>query len=250
MSRHFIVLLLLTLSSPGNANSWEIVPSVDAYWIKTNSQDQHQLVVIRKDHVSWFMLILATDSPPPGEDIPVKIKFDRSPPETVHLKFMDNRPEQSIFRIELSEQQKEIYISRMITGLKMTISFDKKVKGNREISFSLKGFTVALNDLLIADDIGSLDPSWLHEKHKDHELFCYLTSAISVKVMQQRIEGYNFSDSLHSIKQTGYSMIDNNLSSIISQIYNIPQNNLPSEPKAEKYMIFRRCMKQWQQQNQ
>jgi len=220
------------------------VPSVDGYWIKTSSKENHQLIVIRNQNITHFMLILATDSPPPDFPIPIKIGIDNIPTESSYLKFLERRPEQSIFTIELSEESGNIQVSRMISGLTMSIIFTDQVKGNRRISFSLLGFTAALNDLLIADDIGSLDPGWMLKNHKDRELFCYLASNVSIEAMHYRILGYTYSRTLHSIKNTGYPIIDNNLADIISQTYNIPRKQLPTEPKAEKYMIFRRCIKQ------
>lgn len=248
MYRHALIFFLLLSCSTSHADDWKLVPSVDGYWIKASNKDNHQLIVIRKQNISYFMLILATDSPPPDNAIPVRIAIDKSQPEDAYLKLLEKRPDQSIFQIDFDNDQKDTYITRMIAGLKISFIFNGNVRSNTRITFSLKGFTAVLNDLLIADDIGSLDQGWLLKNHKDHELFCYIMSNISIEAMQLRIKGYNYSGSLHSIQKTGHSIIDNNLANIIQQVYNIPENQLPSEPKAEKYMIFRNCLKQRQQQ--
>jgi len=248
MYRHALIFFLLIPCSISHADDWKLVPSVDGYWIKTSNNENHQIIVIRNQGQSHFMLVLATESLPPDSSIPIEISFDGSKPNESYLKLLEKRNDQSIFHIELNDKQKDYYISRMIAGLKMTFIFDKNVRGKNRISFSLKGFTASLNDLLIADDIGSLDQGWLLKNHKDHELFCYMMSNISIKAMQNRIKGYSYSRSLHDIEKSGHSIIDNNLANIIQQVYNIPKKQLPTEPKAEKYTIFRNCIKQKQQQ--
>ncbi len=242
------MLIGQALAGNSAADNWTLVSSNGAYWIKTVNADQHELLVAYYEEAAQILLILKTDSPPPDKTLPVKIRIDRGPKESGWLTFLEKRPDQSIVRIELNDEQKHSYLSQMIAGLTMTIYFDFQVSGGKTISkkvpFSLKGFTVALNDLLIANEIGSLDPGWLLKHKKDRELYCLLTTNISIQAMQYRLKGESYKNVLHLIPQTGYSFIDHNFGELVEQVYNIPKKQLPYVPRAEKYLMFSHCMEQ------
>jgi len=250
----FLLLLFAgtVLAGSSAADNWTLVSSKDAYWIKTVSADSHELLVAYHEDAAQFLLILKTDSPAPDKTLPVSIQIDRGPKQGGHLRLLEKRPEQSIFRLEVDEADKANYLAQMIAGLKMTIHFDfiRKQHSSRgsafskNVSFSLMGFTVALNDLLIANDIGSLNPEWLMRHNKDRELYCLLTTNVSIKAMQYRLDGEDYNNVLHLVPETGYSIIDHNLGEIIEQVYRIPQGDLPYVPRAEKYLMFANCMKQ------
>ncbi len=244
MKQYAIGIILLLISGTVSATDWEVISSNDGFWIRTTNHNQHGLLVAYQNNQPHFLLILQTDSPPPNKAIPVKIQIDKGPRENSKLYLLEKRPEQSIFRIDVEDKHKNKYISRMIAGLNWSIHFESGLNKNKSISFSLKGFTVAFNDLLIGNDIGSLDPGWLIKHRKDHELYCLMTTNISVQAIQYRIKGKSYADTLHLIPQTQYSLIDNNLADIISQVYKLPFKRLPYEPRAEKYLMFSRCMKQ------
>ena len=184
-----------------------------------------------------------SDSPPPDKPIPIWLKIDRGQQQPSQLYFLKKNPEQSIFKIDIGSDLKQNYIARMIAGLKWSIIFNQNSRANRTISFSLIGFTVAFNDLLIANDIGTLDPNRLKANKKNRELFCYITSNITVQALDHRLRGDTSKEALNSISKTDYSSLNRHLPDIITQVYNIPKKQLPSEPGAEKYIIFNRCMK-------
>ncbi len=240
------------LAGSDSADNWTLVSSKDAYWIKTVNAEQHELLVAYYDDTPQFLLILKTDSPPPNKVLPISIRIDRGPKQPGQLQFLEKRDERSIMRIEVNDDDKNGYLSQMIAGLTLAIDFDflsgKKSRVNKNmaktISFSLKGFTVALNDLLIANDIGSLDPAWIMKHDKDRELYCLMTTNISIEAMQYRLKGESYNNVLHLIEKTGYSIIDHNLGEIIEQVYRIPEKNLPYVPRAEKYLMFSNCMEQ------
>ncbi len=256
MQKYVIGCLLFLFVAPalaGNdADNWTLVSSKDAYWIKTVNAEQHELLVAYHDDTPQFLLILKTDSPPPDKVLPISIRIDRGPKQPGRLRFLEKRAEQSILRIEVNDDDKNGYLTQMIAGLTMAIDFDflsgQKSRMDKNIaktvSFSLKGFTVALNDLLIANDIGSLDPAWLMKHDKDRELYCLITTNISIEAMQYRLKGENYNNVLHLINKTGYSIIDHNLGEIIEQVYSIPEKSLPYVPRAEKYLMFSNCMEQ------
>jgi len=250
--RHYVAgIILLIISGTVSATDWKLVSSNDGFWIKTSNQNQHELLLAYQKDKPQFLLILKTAGPSPNKAIPIKIKIDKGPRENSELNLLEKRPEQSIFRIEVHENNQKTTISRMIAGLNLSIYFNSGINKNKSISFSLKGFTVAFNDLLIGNEIGSLDPAWLIKHRKDRELYCLMTTNISIQAMQYRIKGKKYADTLHLIPQTQYSLINDSLAEIISQVYNIPYKNLPYEPRAEKYLIFSRCMGQyWQQRGQ
>ena len=248
-----IILFLISGSvcSSDNNSDWKLISSNDGFWIKTNNHDQHELLLTYEKNQPQFLLILKTDSPPPDKPIPVKIQIDKGPREDSKLILLENRPEQSIFRIEINNRKKNNYVARMISGLNWSIYFNSGLNKKRSISFSLKGFTVAFNDLLISNEIGSLDPAWLIQHRKDRELYCLLTTNISIQAMQYRIQGKSYAKTLALIPESNYSIIDHNLGEIIHQVYKLPSKNLPYEPRAEKYLMFSRCMGQpFQYRNQ
>lgn len=250
----FILFMLIGPALAGNNNSdnWKLVSSKDAFWIKTINAESHELLVAYHEDTPQFLLILKTDSPAPNKTLPVSIQIDFGPKQTGQLRFLEKRPEQSILRLEVNDADKINYLSQMIAGLTMTIYFDFASRQNananstlsKKASFSLKGFTVALNDLLIANEIGSLNTAWLMQHNKDRELFCLLTTDVSIKAMQYRLAGEDYNNVLHLIPETGYSIIDHNLGEIIEQVYKIPQRELPYVPRAEKYLMFSNCMEQ------
>lgn len=247
----FLLLLLFgTAMAADNreTDNWKLVLSNDALWIKTVNADKHELLVAYHDDSAHFLLILKTDSPPSDATLPVSIRIDRGQKQSGRLTFLEKRPEQSIARIEVNDAEKHTYLSQMIAGLTMTIYFDFQASGSKtiskKISFSLKGFTVALNDLLIANDIGSLDPAWLLKHKKDRELYCLLTTDISIHAIQYRLDGESYKNVLHLIPQTGYSLIDHNIGKLVEQVYKVPEEKLPYVPRAEKYLMFNHCMEQ------
>ena len=238
--------ILLISCSICQADNWIVVPSNDAYWLKTINSEKHELLIAYNNTTPHFLLIISTDSPPPEQSIPIWLKIDRGQKHESQLHFLKQNTEQSIFRIEINNNIKNDYIARMIAGLKWSIFFDREAAENRAISFSLIGFTVAFNNLLIANDIGSLDPVRLKADNKNDELFCYITSNITVQALQHRLNSNSYIETLHSISKNDHSSMAQHLPGIITQVYNIPDDQLPSEPGAEKYIIFKRCMKSQQ----
>jgi hypothetical protein len=202
------------------------------------------LLIAYQNNKPQFLLILNTDSPSPDKAIPVKLKIDKGLRENSQLIFLEKRSAKSIFRINIKDNVKNSYISKMIAGLNWMIYFNSGKSNERHISFSLKGFTTTFNELLITNKTGSLDPAWLIKHRKDRELYCLMTTNISIKAMQYRRQGKSYVQSLALIPESGYSVIDHNLSEIINQVYSLPLKSIPYEPRAEKYLMFSRCMKQ------
>jgi len=243
MKQFSIFILLLLFSCAGNTACWELVSSDDGFWIKTTNDDQHALLVAYRDAKPQLLLILNTVSPEPDQSIPAKIKIDRGTWLQSSLIPLEKRSGQIIFRLETGSKLKDELISRLIAGINLSVHFNFDPHKNTTIVFSLHGFTVAFNDLLIANEIGSLDHAWLFKHRKDRELYCLLTTNISLRAMEYRLQNKSYAQTLTLIPKTQHSIIDQNFDEIIEQVYQLPYNDLPYVPRAEKYLMFSRCMK-------
>jgi len=243
MKQISIFILLLLFSCAGHTADWKLVSSNDGFWIKTTNNEQHELLLAYKGNKPQLLLILNTDSPEPRKFIPVKIKIDRGTWLQNKLIPLEKRSEQIIFRLETGSSLKDELISRMIAGISWSVIFNFANNKNKTIVFSLHGFTVAFNDLLIANEIGSLEPAWLFKHRKDRELYCLLTTNISILAIEYRLKNTSYAKTLTLIPKTQYPIIDHNFGEIINQVYQLPYDDLPYVPRAEKYLMFSRCMK-------
>ncbi len=257
MRKYLVVCFIFLLISPAYASesdvhNWILDTSKDENLIKTVNSHHDELLVAYYEKELHVFLILKTDSLLPDKILPVSIRIDRSSERKAKLHFLEKRHGQTVMRVEFNLADKGSYLSRMIAGLTILFDFSEKSGGYagantkqvKSVSFSLKGFTVALNDLFIINDIGSLDDEWLLHHNKERELFCLMTSNISIEAMQYRLKGESYNSVLHLINKTGYSIIDHNLTEIVGQVYKIPKNNIPYVPRAEKYLMFTNCMEQ------
>ncbi|MDH5572403.1 MAG: hypothetical protein OEY89_11595 [Gammaproteobacteria bacterium] len=242
MKKYALLIIFSLCNSISHASNWELIPSRDAYWIKTRNPQQHELLIAHHQKLPQFLLILATNSTPPDKPMSVQVQIDYGPRETTQLIFLEQHKDKSIFRLKVPKADKVTYIERMIAGLKFTIypqseTFDA-------ITFSLLGFTKNLNELMIANDIGQLNHQWLLENNKTRELFCYLSSDLTIQAIHHRIKGTSLSEAIQSILPTGFPLLDNEREHIIKQVYNIKRNYLPDRPEHYKYKNFKTCISQ------
>jgi hypothetical protein len=241
MKQFSIFFLLMVFSCTGNAADWKLVSSQDGFWIKTTNNNKHELLLAYKKNQPHFLLILTTDNSAPEKTIPIKIKIDKEGWVQSKLKLLEKRSGKIIFRIEADS--KDNLISKMIAGINLFVNFSFENYKNKTIKFSLHGFTAAFNDLLIVNKIGSMKPAWLIKHRKDRELYCLLTTNISILAIEYRLQGKSYAKTLTLIPKSQHSIIDHNFGEIINQIYQLPYKNLPYVPRAEKYLMFSRCMK-------
>jgi len=240
MNRYALLVLLLFCYSSSHANNWGLVPSGDAYWIKSRNLQQHELLVAYHKKQPQFLLILATNSQPPDKPMPVQIQIDAGPKESTQIVFLKKNKEKSIFRLKVPKEEKGTYIDRMIAGLKFTIYSESKTFD--AITFSLVGFTLNLNELMIANDIGQLDRQWLLKNNKTRELFCYLSGDITIQAIRQRHRGVPFSEAVQNISATGFLLLDHERENIIRRVYKMQRNKLMNKPEHFKYRNFKMCM--------
>ena len=249
------LLFLLTGASfaeNGSDNNWTLVSENSSFWLKTVNTEGDTLLLGYAGDKARLLLVPEITIASAVTRLPAGIRVDQGPEIPVVLKFIKNESTDRVAQIVIGANQEYVLLSRMIAGLALYLSFeqlpDKKRymprEKSRRISFSLKGFTVALNDLLIAEEAGSLDRAWLLRHKKDRELYCLMTAEISIEAMQYRLKGESYNNTLRLVPETGYTIIDHNLGEIIEQVYKIPQKELPQVPRAEKYLMFSNCMEQ------
>ncbi len=248
----FMVLSMLASSQVFSDQDWDLISLEDGHRIAANNADLSQLSLSKQDESFSFVLTLAKDTPQavPEEIIstrktlPVIIRIDSRHKWVGRLVPSSQSMETAHFEIKLDTEQKGEIVKAMIGGLSMGVDIKKAHNQVYSLTFSLMGFTVTLNDLFIANEIGILDPSWLLENHKDNKLFCYFATEITIKAMYDHKSGLSFAESLRAMPETEYPPIDSQKAGIISQIFSVSQDKLPIEPSAEKYLIFKRCIDQ------
>lgn len=233
-----LILLLLPRLVWGE---WALVQSGDGHWISNKASEQYQLVVAEQGADIQFLLILATGERTPSVPIAVTIRVDRDQWLQTQIIPLQQRSHGMAFRIDLSEDEKQNTIRRMIAGLKLQLSIGKAAS-KQILDFSLIGFTAAYTDLLITNDIGRLDPDWLVERGKDRELACYYSSILTVQALRARRRGQSAKQTVDSLPHTGLASVDDKRSDIVSSVYQLPLAQLPRHPMAEKYKLFKRCM--------
>lgn len=242
MNKYTLLIVLTFFSSISHADNWKLVPSKDAYWIKTHNLQQHELLVAFYQKKPQFLLILVTNSSPPDKPIAVHVQIDDGLKENAQLVLLEQHKDKSIFRIKVPEIARETYIDRMISGVKFTIYSESKTFA--AITFSLLGFTLNLNEMMIANDIGQLDLQWLLKNNKTRELFCYLSSDVTMQAMLLQRRGISLSAAIQSISETGFLLFDQERENVIKQAYNIQRNQLTSRPEHFKYKNFKMCLEQ------
>lgn len=244
MQRICIVITLLLLPAMASAE-WTLRQSADGHWISTSTAAGHQLIVAHNQaEETHFLLVLEIAKPAPPVPTQISLAVDRGPVVQTRLTLLEQRPANRLFRIQLSDEEKKAFITRMIAGLTLRLWFGERTAIRDTLQFSLLGFTAAFNDLLIADRIGRLDPAWLIEQHRERELGCYYTANLFVAAMQERIRGRSAAQAISSLPRSGQESVDTMIPRIVSQVYAVPRAKLPIEPRGDKFAIFQECMEQ------
>lgn len=239
----FKIFFLIMLILPRLVwSEWALVQSADGHWISSKDRAQHQLVVARQGDDSQFLLILTTADRRPAETMAISLRIDQDPWLQTQLVPLQQRAHGLAFRIELSQDEKQNTIRRMIAGLKLQLSFGSTTSVKQGLDFSVIGFTAAYTDLLISNDLGRLDPDWLVEQGRDRELACYYSSIFTVQALQARRRGQSAKQIVDSLPRTGLASVDDRRADIVSRAYRLPYAQLPRHPMAEKYKLFKRCM--------
>lgn len=238
------MIALLLLSAAAHAE-WSLRQTGDGHWITTVTPEGHQFIVTHNQAgETSFLLVVQVDGQAPSLPLRVALAVDHGPVSEAVLALLERKPDSRLFRIELDDEDKKIYITRMIAGLALRVWFGGRTAGKNELQFSLTGFTAAFNDLLIADRVGRLDPAWLIERHRERELGCYYTANLFVAAMQERIRGRSAAQTRESLPRSGQVAVDEMIPDIVSQVYAAPSSQLPIDPRGDKFAIFEECMAQ------
>jgi len=234
----FIMLLLPRLVSA----EWVLEQTGDGHGVSSKTAQQHRLVVAGRPDNIQFLLILAIKGQVTAEPQPIVFRVDTDAGLNTQIEPLQLRPHGMVYRIVLSEEQKDNIIHRMIAGLTLQIKLGKTAVAKQRLDFSLIGFTAAFSDLMIVNDVGRLDPDWLHEQGRDRELACYYSSVLTVKALQARRRGRSFRQAIDTLPITGLALIDDRRADIVTQVYKLPVGQVPHFPMMEKYNMFKRCM--------
>ncbi|HHJ15243.1 MAG TPA: hypothetical protein ENJ80_00940 [Gammaproteobacteria bacterium] len=244
MYRIWIAITLLLLSAATHAD-WTLRQTEDGHWITTVTPEGHQFIVTHnQSEETSFLMVVQVDRQAPPLPLRVSLAVDHGPATEAVLALLERKPDSRLFRIELSDEEKKTFITRMIAGLDLRVWFGERATGKNTLKFSLTGFTAAFNDLLIADRVGRLDPAWLIERHRERELGCYYTANLFVAAMQERIRGRSEIQARESLPRSGQPEVDEMIPDIVSQVYAVPAAHLPIDPRGDKYAIFEECMSQ------
>lgn len=161
---HLILLLtsMLILATPClvNAAQWELEKHGEDYQISIQSSRGDRLVLFHEGEDTRFILWTAADRKQPDKQRILQLWFDK---DTDIIKTGISRLNTQSYLIQLSSSQKSEILNQMINRLQLRVRYPVDEQNYRTIVFSLLGFTAVLNDLLIAHEIGHLDPEWLNE---------------------------------------------------------------------------------------
>lgn len=233
--------LIFSLGIPDKASAglWRLDKLDAQYQISIRGQEHDQLTLSHEGTDTLFVLTTASSHTPSGNTHRLQLWFDDRPSVTdTSMTRLDKRS----FLIHLTSSEKNDIIHKMITGIKLQIRYPITQNTYRNIRFSLLGFTAALNDLLIAHEIGHLDPEWLNENHKTQELMCYYAADFSVLSMLHRKQGLIHAESVSRLKREYGDELGEVITNIVTQVYAMPHDRLPRDPRGDKFGIFQRCM--------
>jgi len=239
------LLLCLFLAMPYTnawAGQWQLEMLKERYRISIKSDQGDRLMLSHKGEDTQFIIQTAQSQTQPNDRYILQIWFDtdNSIIETGLV-----RLDRNTYQIQLTGEQKDTFIKQMINHVELHVRYPFQEQNFRQISFSLLGFTAVLNDLLIAHEIGHLDPEWLNENHKNQELMCYYAANFSVQAMLYRKQGLTLGQTLQKLKSKNSEALDDVINDIVTQIYHMDRGRLPLDPRGDKFGIFQRCMEHY-----
>jgi len=244
LAKILICLAALCIQAQSSASQWKLEKHDDHYQIFIATAQQDRLVLSHEGEDTHFILHTASDQAQPDSEQHLQIWFDN---DTGITEVTMTRLKKLTYQINLDHEQKKKFLRQMINKITFHIRYLLKEHDYRHLSFSLLGFTAVLNDLLIAHEIGHLDPEWLNENHKTQELMCFYAANFSVLSILHRKNGLTAKQSISRIKQQYTTVLDELIMDIVRQVYNMPRTKLPRDPRGDKFGIFQRCMQAYQQ---
>lgn len=240
-----VAILTLGVINEVSARQWKLEKHGEQYQISVQGVEHDRLVLSHEGENSRLMLMTADGHEQPDNSRILQFWFDD---DNSIIETGLTRLSRQTYLIQLNSTQKNAIIKQMINGIKFHIRYLLNEHTYREITFSLIGFTAVLNDLLIAHEIGHLDPEWMNENHKSQELMCYYAANFSVLAMLHRKSGLSYQQSISKLKERHTEALDEVISDVVKQVYTMPRARLPRDPRGDKFGIFQRCMERFQQE--
>ena len=237
-----VLFSLLMIFSTVAGAEWFLEQSEDGHWITTHDSQNNQFIVATKGTELQYLLILNVPEQMGWVPDSIRIIIDRDEGVRTPLELIKQRPGKMAFRLGLSAEAKRSYLQQMVAGLKLKLHFSGKRNQTDSLRFSLLGFTDVYHDWLIANELGRLDPFWLHSHGKDRELNCYYSAQFSIKALEARRKGKTEKETLNSLARIGIVSVDELLPDIVAWAYALPENQLPNLPMSMKYHLFRDCI--------
>lgn len=238
--------LAVCFQTPVIAKQWKLEKHADQYQISIEASQGERLIVSHQGENSRFILQTSAKQQQPDDRQLLQFWFDN---ETSIVETGLTRLDKLTYLIQLSDSQKTDFLKRMINHIDLKMRYVVKEQTYHEITFSLLGFTAVLNDLLIAHEIGHLDPEWLNENHKTQELMCYYAANFSVLAMLYRKQGLSDQQSINKMKKQYTEALEELITDIVLQVYRMPRSKLPRDPRGDKFGLFKRCMQHYQQES-
>lgn len=235
--------LILPLHNVAQAAQWKLDKLDEQYQISIKSVQSDKLLLSHEGEDTRFILRASTNQIQPDAREKLQLWFDK---DTAIIESALKKVDRYNYLIKLDVSQKNEVLNKMINGIEIHFRYPDNEQKYRDISFSLLGFTAVLNDLLIAHEIGHLDPEWLNENHKTQELMCYYAANFSVLAMLYRKQGMTERQSALKLKKEHTDVLDEIIHDIVRQVYTVPRSRLPRDPRGDKFGIFKRCMQAYQ----
>ena len=260
MRKCYLILIVSLLPSLAAAD-WLFQQSEDGNWISTQNSQHHRFIVSGNHQQKRFLLVLSLRSDaaadplhpfrkqPPDKQAPVEspastiVNIDQDTVGDFSVRRLKQTATELSLQVDVNQEGQQRLIKQLVAGLTLQFSFANQ----QPISFSLAGFTSALNDFYIASEIGRLDPYWLQLHGKINEQVCYEISLAMVQAMRYRQQGRTRSQVSNALSGKMSDEAENTLPDVIDQVYGIPVDRLPKIPSTEKYSIFKKCMRQMQE---
>lgn len=244
VGRILIGVLAVNVHTEIQANQWKLEKHDEQYQISIQSVQHDRLILSHESEDTRFVLLAATGQEQPDNKQILQLWFDN---ETSIIETKLTQLKNRTYLIELNRPQKNKILKQMINKVNLHVRYLVGEHIYRKISFSLLSFTAVLNDMLIAHEIGHLDPQWLNENHKTQELMCFYAANFSVLSMLHRKRGLAYERSLSQLKKHYTDVLDEVITDIVKQVYAIPRSKLPRDPRGDKFGIFQRCMQRYKQ---
>jgi len=229
------------------------VDSVQASWQMTDHKIQelfsvdnngNRFSLVQGDDGVDFVLALSNPMPAASPN-QIRLIIDSSQPFIADVQFVRQSDVLAELTLVLDAQQKNQLMKQMIGGLELRLIVKENKKAMASLSYSLMGFTASLNDFLIAREIGRLDYHWLAEQNKHKPLVCYYAANIYVLTLLDRKNSLTIENSMKKLPKSGILQLDEEIGpQIIRNVYKLPDNKIPIEPRGDKYAMFKNCMSQ------